>query len=132
MQPEGSCNRALVVIAHGSRSEAANEEFRAVLGKLDAKKLGFSHIEAAFLEAAPPTLVAVVECLARSQVRELDIYPLFFNCGRHVAEDIPTLVAELGSRYPDIQLRLLPYFGSFGGLAASMAEHIEESIRTAT
>lgn len=127
MPPEGSGGRALIVIAHGSRSNAANDEFRAVLGKLRADELGYSHIEGAFLEAAPPALGAVVECLAQCRVAAIDVYPMFFNCGRHVSRDIPELVRVLRGQYPALPIKLLPYFGSFDGLAGVMSEHITRS-----
>ena len=127
MPPEGNGGRALIVVAHGSRSDAANDEFRAVLDKLRADELGYSHIEGAFLEAAPPGLGAVVECLAQCRVAAIDVYPMFFNCGRHVSRDIPDLVEGLRGRYPALPIKLLPYFGSFNGLAVVMAEHIARS-----
>ena len=127
MPPEGNGGRALIVIAHGSRSDAANDEFRAVLDKLRADKLGYAHIEGAFLEAAPPALGAVIECLAQCRVAEIDVYPRFCKWGRHVSRDIPELVEDLGGRYPALPIKLLPYFGSFDGLAGVMSEHIARS-----
>ncbi len=73
-----------------------------------------------------------MECLAQGDASAIDIYPLFFNCGRHVAKDIPTLVSQLQHQYPGVKLSLLPYFGSFEGLAATMANHIAESTSRAT
>lgn len=127
MPPDLDASRALIVIAHGSRSEEANDEFRRVLGKLDKQSIGYQHIEAAFLEAAKPSLSAVVDCLSRCAVRSVDVYPLFFNCGRHVNKDIPALIDSINEQFPDIQLTLLPYFGSFEGLASVMTEHIARS-----
>ena len=98
-----------------------------MLGKLDADTLGYDHIEAAFLEAAAPSLHAVVECLSSRPVESIDVYPLFFNCGRHVSKDIPALMQSIGDQYPGISLNLLPYFGSFNGLATVMSEHIEQA-----
>ncbi len=129
MPPDPASSRALIVIAHGSRSRAANEEFKQVLAKLDGGTLGYAHIEAAFLEAAAPSLNAVVECLSICPVDSIDVYPLFFNCGRHVSRDIPALIESIGGQYPDISLSLLPYFGSFNGLATVMSQHIEQAGR---
>ncbi len=126
MPPDMASNRALIVIAHGSKSKTANEEFKQVLGKLDGANLGYDHIEAAFLEAAQPALSAVVECLSRCAMEAVDVYPLFFNCGRHVSRDIPALIEAIGKQHPDISLTLLPYFGSFDGLASVMGDHIRQ------
>jgi sirohydrochlorin ferrochelatase len=131
MPLEKASNRALVVIAHGSRSRDANQEFRQVLDKLDGSRLGYAHIEAAFLEVAEPSLPAVVECLSRCAVEAIDVYPMFFNCGRHVSRDIPALIESIGQQHPGISLTLLPYFGSFDGLAPAMGEHIGQVSRSA-
>jgi sirohydrochlorin ferrochelatase len=120
--------RALIVIAHGSRAAAANDEFRGVVGQLDRTRLGYAHIEVAFLEAAAPALSGVVECLVAGGAQAIDVYPLFFNRGRHVAEDLPNLVASISNQHPQLALRLLPYFGAFDGLGSAMMAHIQQGV----
>ena len=119
--------RALVVIAHGSRSEAANEEFCRLVGALASATPGYARVAHAFLEAAAPSLPAAMAQLVVDGCREADIYPLFFNGGRHVARDLPALLEEVRSAHPDCRLRLLPHFGAWSGLAQALAAHIAES-----
>ena len=43
---------------------------------------------------------------------EVLILPYFLAAGRHVIEDIPNIVDEEKTKYPDISITSLPYFGS--------------------
>lgn len=122
----GESMKALVVIAHGSRSAAANAEFRALVGALAPLVPGYGCVEPAFLEAAEPSLAAAVAVVVADGYPEADVYPLFFNSGRHVASDLPALLAELGHVHATCRLRLLSHFGAWPGLADALATHLAE------
>jgi len=118
-------NRLLIIIAHGSRVEAANQEFMAVVDTIDYAALGYDAIAGAFLEAASPSLEQAVAQLDTKQAPDnIDVYPLFFNKGRHVEKDLPALVASLSDIYRQTDCRLLPYFGAFPALGRTIAQHI--------
>jgi sirohydrochlorin ferrochelatase len=117
--------RVLIVIAHGSRIEAANLEFTAMLQTIDYAALGYDGLAGAFLEAANPSLEHTVSRLDEQQsASSIDIYPMFFNKGRHVEQDIPSLVQVLTGKHSDIEFRLLPYFGSYPALGTAIGQHI--------
>ena len=117
--------RVLIVIAHGSRLEAANMEFTAMLQTINYAPLGYDSLAGAFLEAASPSLEQAVSRLEeQNAVSSIDIYPMFFNKGRHVEQDIPNLVQVLTVKHSDIEFRLLPYFGSCPALGTAIAQHI--------
>ena len=102
--------RALVLIAHGSRLEAANAEIRALAQKLEAR---LKHpVIGAFLELAEPSIPDAVDLALREGPHEILILPYFLTQGRHVQEDIPAILAEKARAYPETPLRLLPYLGS--------------------
>lgn len=118
-------SRGLIIIAHGSRIEAANLEFTAMLDMIDYATLGYDSISGAFLEAARPSLEQAVSGLQQHQAAtRIDIYPMFFNKGRHVEQDLPHLVQALSAKHSDIGFRLLPYFGSYPALGTAIAHHI--------
>lgn len=117
--------RVLIVIAHGSRLEAANLEFTATVSTIDYAALGYDSIAGAFLEAASPSLEQAVGRIdEQTDASSVDVYPMFFNKGRHVEQDLPSLVQGLTSKYSHIEFRLLPYFGSYTALGTAIAEHI--------
>ena len=120
--------RALIIMAHGSRRDSANEEFFELVKRIEAENSDYNFTVAALLEQSPPTLLQAFQSLPES-VTEIDVYPMFFNCGRHVEKDIPAQVAEMiefatKKRETQVNVRLLPYFGSNKDLAKMMSAHI--------
>ncbi len=115
---------ALIIMAHGSRRDSANQEFFQLVERI-AKQSDYQCVVPALLEQAPPTLMQAAEKLPES-IQAIDVYPLFFNCGRHVEKDIPAQVAELMDSYPDTDIRLLSYFGQSSELSNLVIEHINE------
>ena len=108
--------KALVVIAHGSRRDSANQEFFQLVERIGAGNSSYACTRPALLEQAPPTLLQACMELPEG-ICQIDVYPLFFNCGRHVEKDIPAQVAEVMDALPDVEVRLLPYFGSSAQLS---------------
>lgn len=119
-----SQKKALAVIAHGSRNQAANEEFLELVCRLAGTTGHYADLRGCFLELASPSLAEAVADLVSQGHRLIHVYPLFFNQGKHVTRDIPALVEEEQRRHPDTDIHLLPYFGSFAGLAGMIDEHL--------
>merc|ERR1711916_258963 len=80
---------ALLIMAHGSRASAANEEFLAFVNKLAEQNQHYTAVRGVFLELSEPSLVQAVHSLADQGINTFQLYPLFFNCGKHVQKDIP-------------------------------------------
>ncbi len=117
-------NKALVIMAHGSRRDSANQEFFQLVERI-ANQSDYQCVVPALLEQAPPTLLQAAQNLPES-IQAIDVYPLFFNCGRHVEKDIPAQVAELMEAQPHIDIRLLSYFGQSQELSHLVVEHINQ------
>jgi sirohydrochlorin ferrochelatase len=111
-------------MAHGSRSPDTNRELAEWTKQLQSQDLTYSRFEHAFLEIGTPTLMQAVETLLDHPVTHIDIYPVFFNSGRHVGKDIPQQVADVMERFSDIEVRLLEHFGANKAMAEVMADHI--------
>ncbi len=104
--------KALLVIAHGSRRDQANEEFRAFVQSIGQKTSESYHfVEPAFLEICPPSISDAAAVLIEKGVTHINVYPYFLNTGRHVATDIPAIVNRLQEAHPDCDIQLLEYFG---------------------
>ena len=58
----------------------------------------------------------------------VQLYPLFFNKGKHVGKDIPAQVEDARQRFPDLSIELLDYFGNAKGLAGLVLKHIGEQV----
>ncbi|BFM07479.1 sirohydrochlorin chelatase [Halioxenophilus aromaticivorans] len=117
--------RSLVIVAHGSRAEAANAEFLQLVDKLKTQLTGsYAGVFGAFLELAEPSIPhAILEAAAEGK-NGVDVYPMFFNCGKHVQRDIPGIVEAVMGENPALDICLMDYFGSGSHLASAMAQHI--------
>jgi sirohydrochlorin cobaltochelatase len=109
-----------ILLAHGSRLEAANQEVRELAGRL-TEKLG-KEVKAAFLEIASPSLEEALDQVLSSTPKEIFILPYFLTQGRHLAEDIPRVIRSKAEAHPEISIRLLDYVGSHPGMVELLAE----------
>jgi sirohydrochlorin ferrochelatase len=95
----------LVVFAHGSRVEAANEAVRAVALGLGYTR-PFEKVEAAFLELGQPDLAGAVQHLAAEGVRRIVIIPYFLTLGLHLERDLPALVESVAKSHEGVVIRV--------------------------
>lgn len=117
-------HNSLIVIAHGSRRDSANQEFFALVNNLSASIEGYQSVSPALLEQAQPTLMQACTDAVKLGATHIDVYPLFFNKGIHVEKDIPQQVAELIEKFDSTEIRLLDYLGSTSLLADLIKQHV--------
>ncbi len=104
--------KALLLIAHGSRKQAANEEICRLAQQVAA--LGgddYGAVVAAFLELAEPSIQQGVERCAELGATEIVAVPYFLAAGRHVAQDIPGELACARAGHPELSIELSQYVG---------------------
>nr|CAD5930552.1 Sirohydrochlorin cobaltochelatase [Planktothrix pseudagardhii] len=115
-----------MLVAHGSRDPRPQQALN-LLAKRLGERSGFPVVGTATLELAPLPLHQQIQEFAKlSQswgYSQVQILPLFLSSGVHVNTDLPAEIAiaqeQLGA---EIQLNLLPYFGSkINRLAALIA-----------
>ncbi len=111
--------KALLIVAHGSRREASNDEVRA-LGEAVATLADnpFDTVSCAFLELADPSIPDGLTQLIEAGASEITVAPYFLSAGRHVSEDIPAEVDKVKSEYPHIAIRIAPYLGASSAMPA--------------
>ncbi len=104
----------IVVFAHGSRIESANEAVRTVAAQL-ARAGPFEHVEAAFLELGVPDLEGAVTGLAEKGVKRVVVVPFFLTLGLHLERDLPRIVDDIARKHSDLQISMtLPLDGHAG------------------
>ena len=109
--------KSLLLVAHGSRREASNEEVRQLAAQLGAHAGSrYQSVSCAFLELAEPSIPDGIEACIKAGAEEVIVLPYFLSAGRHVSEDIPREVAVKQQEYPGIPIRLAPYLGSAEGI----------------
>ena len=104
--------KSLLLVAHGSRRQASNEEVRGVAQLLCSRVQSlYSQTECAFLELAEPSIPDGIERLIQAGSTEIVILPYFLSAGRHVHEDVPGIVKIKQDQYPNIKITIAPYLG---------------------
>jgi sirohydrochlorin ferrochelatase len=115
--------KALLIVAHGSRREASNEEVRELTKRIAAQAGDrYDLVDCAFLELAPPSIPDGIQCCIDRGADEVVVLPYFLSAGRHVAEDIPNDVKGKQDEHPNINIRIAPYIGGLDGIAGLMLQ----------
>ena len=102
--------RAVVLVGHGSKLEGSSAALEQVLTQL-RKKEPETVFQTAFLELRSPNIPQAIQFCLNQGAEEIVIVPYFVQLGRHVAHDIPRIVDEAKTQYPDREIRLAPYLG---------------------
>jgi sirohydrochlorin ferrochelatase len=112
---------ALLLIAHGSRRAAANDELRHVAEQL-RQQTEYAIVEPSFLELAEPDIPAgAARCLAQGATRVVMV-PYFLSPGRHVVQDLSRAREDLARRHPEVEFRLSEPLGAHPKLIELLAE----------
>lgn len=101
---------AVLLIAHGSRNDAANRELIDLADRIAA---GGRHpvVVPCFLELAWPGIaVGGKQCVERGAKNVLMI-PYFLSAGVHVAQDLAEARDELAARHPGVRFDLAKALG---------------------
>ncbi len=116
-------NRALIIVAHGSRKNSSNEEIKALGEKV--KYLQDKHytlIMTSFLEFATPSLEeSILSCIDKG-ASEIVILPYFLASGNHVTRDIPEVVQKIQRSYPQVKMTLKEHLGSAPGMVSLLSD----------
>lgn len=98
---------AIIVFAHGSRIESANESVRKIASEL-ARAGGFDGVEAAFLELGSPDLPTAAARLTARGVQKITVIPYFLTLGTHLERDLPRIVDGIALAHPGLDIRVTP------------------------
>lgn len=97
----------IIVFAHGSRVESANQAVRGVASEL-ARAGDFPHVEAAFLELGEPDLAGAAAKLVEQGVERILVLPYFLTLGLHMERDLPRLTESISNRYKGLEVLVGP------------------------
>ena len=123
MSTEG--RTAVLLIAHGSRHPAANDDLHRLAARL-AERGEYPIVEPSFLELAEPDIQAGGDrCVARGATRVLMV-PYFLSAGVHLLRDLAAARETLGLRHPGVTFRLGQALGPDPLLDRLVAERIAQ------
>ena len=116
-----------LLIAHGSRRQASNDEVFAIIESLKPSlKSNFDIMQAAFLELCEPGIGSAIDDMVNKGAQKITVLPYFLNQGRHVTEDVPQEVMVKQSQYPGVTIKTLPYFGKSAQITDLLVKIIKD------
>jgi sirohydrochlorin ferrochelatase len=116
-------NKALIIVAHGSRKTSSNEEVMALGEQVDSL-LGehYAFVMSAFLEFATPSLEESILSCVEKGTNEIVILPYFLASGNHVTRDIPEVVEKIQASHSKVKMVLKEHIGSASGMVTLLAD----------
>lgn len=97
----------IVVFAHGSSVESANEAVRITARRIEESG-NFPHVATCFLDGGKPDLPAAVEQLLASGATRILVVPYFLTVGLHLKRDLPDLIAVVQAQHPGLTIQVTP------------------------
>ncbi len=102
--------KALIVIDHGSRLQAANDMIFDVVEKLRQAAPDLI-IEGCHMELADPDIEAAFTACVQRGATHITAQPFMLSPGRHSTKDIPELVQQAAAKFPEINYHVASHFG---------------------
>ncbi len=118
---------AILLIAHGSRVEAANADLQE-LAAMIAERKPEAIVEHAYLELAEPSIPAGLQACVDRGADEVQMLPWFLSAGSHVTRDLENDRGRFEEKHPDIPCRLCPPLGLHPLMIELVLARLEESI----
>lgn len=115
--------RHLLIVAHGSRRRASNEEVLALGERVRAlNDPDIGDVQVAFLELAEPSIPdGLARCVERG-AKEIVVFPYFLAAGTHVARDIPEALEAFRAGHPQVRLCLASHLGASASLPGTLLD----------
>ncbi len=109
--------KAILLIDHGSRRDAANEMMDCMTNLVQAMAGPGVVVRYAHMELAEPSIATGVQRCVDAGATELLVFPYMLSPGKHSTGDIPRLVHEAAAPHPMLDVRVTGAFGVHEKLA---------------
>ncbi len=96
---------ALLLMAHGTPLPAANAPLYTIANTL-VNNLGLAGSCVGYLDCNTPTIPGAIDELVADGAQQIVALPYFLHLGRHVAEDLPELIAQAQAKHPGCAIHL--------------------------
>jgi sirohydrochlorin ferrochelatase len=117
---------ALLLIAHGSRHEPANDDLHHVAESLRAR--GHAIVVASFLELAAPGIRDGGRACVAAGARRVVLLPYFLSAGVHVRRDLTAARDGLASEFPGVAFVLAEPLGRHPALLDVVEQRAREAL----
>jgi len=114
---------AVVLVDHGSREPAANEQLEA-LAKAVRRRLPGRSVRVAHLEIEAPSLEEALQACVAEGAQEIVVHPYFLAPGRHASSDIPRHAEAFAAHHPGLRICVTEPLGVHDGLVQAVVERV--------
>jgi sirohydrochlorin ferrochelatase len=118
----------IVLFAHGSTVEDANDACRAVTDAL-ARREGYEVTATAFLDCAAPALSAAIEDVVARGATSVIVVPYFLTLGIHLQRDLPQLIEQIRSVHPGLRVEVTEPLDGHPALVDIVAERARDALK---
>ena len=114
--------KAILLIDHGSRREAANEMMNCMANLVQAMAGPAVIARYAHMELAEPSIENGLRHCVEAGATEVVCFPYMLSPGKHSTGDIPRMVAAAAQSYPTLEVSVTNAFGVHERLAELILE----------
>lgn len=118
---------AALLIAHGSRRAAANEDL-VQLAQIVRQRNLFGLVEIAYLELAEPTIPAAARACVEQGAECVRMFPYFLSAGEHVASDLERFRRQFSAEYPGVRFEICPPLGLHPLMVEIVLERLQQPL----
>ena len=120
--------RAILLIDHGSRRAQANALVDEVAALVRQRVGAESIVEPAHMEIAEPTVAQGFTRCVEQGATVVIVHPFMLAPGRHVTEDLPTMIAEAADAHEGVAFAMADPLGSHRGVIDAVVERCQEAL----
>jgi sirohydrochlorin ferrochelatase len=118
--------RGLLIVDHGSRSEAANARLVDFARRIAEARPDWL-VEHAHMELASPGFEAGIDALVGRGARAILVHLHFLGTGFHVRESLPRLADAMRDRHPGIEIELTLPLGDDHRLVEIVLDQMDDA-----
>ncbi len=118
---------ALLIMVHGSPRETANIPMFEVVEQLRGGSKT-TIVEPGFMECNQPDIPTAIANCVQQGATEITAVPYFLHTGNHVANDLPELLREAQTQYPEVLFKLSNYLGTSPHITDILLDRAAEAI----
>jgi sirohydrochlorin cobaltochelatase len=117
---------AVILFAHGAREPEWARPFERLRDRLRASGV---RVELAYLSTMSPSLEEAAGAFARKGAATVTIVPLFLGQGGHLKEDLPKMVDDIRSLYPNTEFKITAALGDDPEMLDAMTAWVKRAVR---
>ena len=117
----------VVIFAHGSSVESANEAVR-IVARSVADDGEFDLVATSFLDGGKPDLAGAVEDLLSRGADRILVVPYFLTVGLHLKRDLPELIEKIRAERGDLPIEVTPPLDGHPGLGAILLDQAKRGV----